>query len=83
MTKANDIKKTVTTSIESFEDILNDLQNNWYLEYSEVQTVKIKLEDAVIILRSLRLYLEKLIEYLSQDDGQVQGGVRYDDIEGH
>lgn len=83
MTKANDIKKTVTTSIESFEDILNDLQNNWYVEYSEVRTIKIKLEDAIMILRSLRLYLEKLTGCPGQDDGQIQGGVRYDDIEGY
>lgn len=82
MTKANDIKKTVTTSIESFGDILNDLQNNWYWEYSETLIITSKLEDAVMILRSLRLYLEKLTGCPGQDDGQVQGGVRYDDIEG-
>lgn len=67
MTKADDVKKVVTMSIksfedtiESFEDILDDIQNNWYHEYSEVRTVKIKLEDAVMILRSLELYLKGL-----------------------
>lgn len=81
MTNANDIKKTVTTSIESFRDILDDLQNNWYWEYSETLIIESKLEDAVMILRSLRLYLEKLTGCPGQDDGQVQRGVRYDDIE--
>lgn len=81
MTNADDIKKAVTTSIESFRDILDDLQNNWYWEYSETLIISSKLEDAVMILRSLRIYLEKLTGCPDQDDGRVQRGDRYDDIE--
>ena len=67
MTNADDVKKAVTMSIksfedtiESFEDILDDLQNNWYRERSEARTVKTKLKDAITILQSLKLYLEGL-----------------------
>lgn len=67
MTNADDVKKAVTMSIksfgdtiESFEDILDDFQNNWYRERSEARTVKTKLKDTVTILQSLKLYLEGL-----------------------